>query len=40
MRSYWIFWGVNEVSCFRLNGFEQALAIAQQYPNFRKIEIH
>lgn len=36
--SYHIHYGNNEVSCFSLKTDEQAIAIAKQYPNVKKIE--
>lgn len=36
--SYHIHYGDNEVSCFSLKTDEQAISIAKQYPNVKKIE--
>ena len=38
LKRYWIYWGKNQVSCFRLKNLEQAKSIAKQYPNVTKIE--
>ena len=33
MKSYWIYWGNNQISCFRLRSMKQAESIAKQYKN-------
>lgn len=38
LKSYSIYWGQGQVSCFRLQNDHQAKAIAKQYPNVTKIE--
>lgn len=38
LKSFWIYWGDNQVSCFRLRNREQAESIAKQYKNVKKIE--
>jgi hypothetical protein len=38
LKSYWIYWGEGQVSCFRLENDKQAESIAKQYPNVTKIE--
>jgi hypothetical protein len=38
LKRYWIYWGNNQISCFRLKNDEQAKCIAKQYPNVIKIE--
>lgn len=35
---FWIYWGDNQISCFRLHNRTQAEAIASQYENVTKIE--
>lgn len=35
---FWIYWGNNQISCFRLRNFKQAQAIAQRYENVSRIE--
>lgn len=37
-KSYRIYWGDNQVSCFRLKSLKQAQSIAKQYPNVTKVE--
>jgi hypothetical protein len=38
LKSFWIYWGDNQVSCFRLRNRKQAESIAKQYKNVKKIE--
>lgn len=38
MKSYWIYWGDNQISCFHLRSMKQAESIAKQYKNVKKIE--
>ena len=38
LKSYWIYWGDNQISCFRLGSMKQAESIAKQYKNVKKIE--
>lgn len=38
LRRFWIYWGDNQVSCFRLRNRKQAESIAKQYKNVKKIE--
>lgn len=35
---FWIYWGDNQISCFRLKDRKQAEAIASRYENVTKIE--
>lgn len=37
LKSYWIYWGDNQISCFRLRSIKQAESIAKQYKNVKKI---
>lgn len=39
MKSYYIHWGNNKISCFQLKSLKQAKSIAKQYPNVTKIEV-
>ena len=36
--SFWIYWGENQISCFRLRNRKQAESIAAQYENVTRIE--
>lgn len=38
MKTYYIYWGDNQISAFRLKTYQQAKSIAKQYPNVLKIE--
>lgn len=38
MKSYWIYWGDNQISCFFLRSMKQAESIAKQYKNVKKVE--
>lgn len=38
LKRFWIYWGNNNISCFRLLNREQAESIAKQYKNVKKIE--
>lgn len=38
LRRFWIYWGDNQISCFRLRSREQAESIAKDYKNVKKIE--
>ena len=38
LKSYWIYWGDKQISCFCLRSMKQAKAIAKQYKNVKKIE--
>ena len=38
LKSFWIYWGDGEISCFRLRNRKQAESIAKQYKNVKKIE--
>ena len=35
---FWIYWGDNQISCFRLRNRKQAETIASQYEKVTKIE--
>ena len=38
LKTFYIYWGLNRVSCFCLKSIEQAYSIAKQYPLVTKIE--
>lgn len=38
LKTFYIYWGSNRVSCFCLKSIEQAYSIAKQYPLVTKIE--
>lgn len=38
LKRFWIYWGDNQISCFRLQSMRQAESIAKQYKNVKKIE--
>ena len=38
LKSYWIYWGGNQIICFRLRSMKQAESIAKQDKNVKKIE--
>lgn len=37
LNSYYIYWGDNQISCFRLHSMKQAKSIAKQYPKVKKV---
>lgn len=38
LKTFYIYWGNNQISCFNLQSKKQALSIAKQYKNVTKVE--